>query len=88
MFNLNFTELNPISIADQIKKNGYFIIENALTTEYIDQLLKEIDFERTLVNSNDVGVVLSGNQKFLTYCLAKSKKVYDIVTYDKVVDIC
>lgn len=88
MFNLNFTELNPISIADQIKKNGYFIIENALTTEYIDQLLKEIDFERTLVNSNDVGVVLSGNQKFLTYCLAKSKKVYDIVTYDKVLDIC
>jgi len=88
MFNLDFVNVNIIKIVDELKVNGYFVFEQALTQQYVEKILQEIDFNQVLVNTNDVGVVIAQNQKFLTHCLASSKKVYDIITSEKVLNIC
>jgi len=88
MYNLVFNNTSTSQIADTIKREGYFFFENALTNQYVEDLLQEVDFNQFLINTNDVGMVCSGNQKFLTHCLAKSKKAYDIITSRQILDIC
>jgi hypothetical protein len=88
MFNLNFADLDTSKIVNEVKSKGYCVFEEALNQEYIDELLGEIDFNNILVNNNDVGVVIAEDIKFLTHCLASSKKTYDIITSRKILDIC
>ncbi|RUT07168.1 hypothetical protein DSM106972_024290 [Dulcicalothrix desertica PCC 7102] len=88
MFDSNFINYNTDQIVNDLKIKGYFVFEQALNEEYVDELLREIDFEKLLVNTNDVGVVIASDIKFLTHCLANSKKAYDIITSRKVLDIC
>jgi hypothetical protein len=88
MFNPAFSNFTTSEIVDDIKSKGYFVFEQALTEDYIDELLQEIDFNQILINHNDVGVVISQNVKFLTHCLANSKRTYDIITSSKVLEIC
>lgn len=88
MFDLSFLNFSTTQIVNDIKTNGFFIFEGALTEQYIDELLEEVKFNSILVNNNDVGVVFAYNQKFFTHCLAGSKKAYDIITSRKILDIC
>jgi Phytanoyl-CoA dioxygenase (PhyH) len=88
VFNLKFTNASTNSIVNDLKNKGYFAAEEVLEEQYIDRLLQEVDFNYILVNNNDVGVVVAQNNKFLTHCLANSKKTYDIITSRKVLDIC
>lgn len=88
MFNLDFLNISTSRIVDDLKNKGYFVAEEALEEQYIDELLQEVDFNSILVNNNDVGVVISQNIKFLTHCLASSKKTYDIITERKILDVC
>lgn len=88
VFNQEFTEIQTSLIVSEIKSKGYFAFEQALSERCIDELLREIDFEQILLNTNDIGVVLNQEVRFLTHCLASSKKAYDIITAPKVLDIC
>ncbi|MFH7024922.1 MAG: phytanoyl-CoA dioxygenase family protein [Heteroscytonema crispum UTEX LB 1556] len=88
MFNLDFLNISTSRIVNDLKSKGYFVFEEALEEQYIDELLQEVDFNYILVNNNDVGVVIAQNIKFLTHCLASSKKTYDIITSKKILDIC
>jgi Phytanoyl-CoA dioxygenase (PhyH) len=88
MFNLSFLNISTSQIVNDLKANGYFIFEEALTEKYVQELLQEANFQQILVNTNDVGVVFAYNQKFFTHCLASSKKAYDLITCQKVLDIC
>jgi Phytanoyl-CoA dioxygenase (PhyH) len=81
-------DVSCLEIADTLKRDGYFFVEQVLTEQEVEQLLAEVNFERILINANDVGVVTSGTQKFLTHCLAKSKKAYDLITSRTILDIC
>jgi hypothetical protein len=88
---MNVNLLDGIStheIVRSIQEQGFYFLENALTEQQADQLLAEVNFGQVLINCNDVGVVTSGTQKFLTHCLAKSKQAYDLVTANRVLDIC
>lgn len=88
MFNLNFINVSSNQIVNDVKTKGYFVFEQALTEQYVDEMVQEVGFNQILVNTNDVGVVIAQNQKFLTHCLANSKRIYDIITCQKVLDIC
>lgn len=87
-FCTGFTSTNTDHIVEELKVNGFFAFEQALNEEYIDAMLAEINFEDVLVNTNNPGVVVAQNNKFLTHCLATSEKAYNIVTDPKVLDIC
>ncbi|MEH2263632.1 phytanoyl-CoA dioxygenase family protein [Nostoc sp.] len=88
MFNPNFVNISTSEIVNDLKDKGYFAFEQALTTQYVEELLQEIDFNQLLLNNNDVGVVTSQDIKFFTHCLAGSKKIYDVITSRKVLDVC
>lgn len=88
MFDLAFINFSTSQIVNDLKSKGYFAFEQALTAQDIEELLQEVDFNQILLNINDVGVVTAQNIKFLTHCLASSKKAYDIITSRKVLDIC
>jgi hypothetical protein len=88
MFNSTFKNLSTSQIVNDLKTKGYFVFEQALTEQYVEELLQEVNFNQILVNTNDVGVVIAYDQKFLTHCLASSKKAYDIITCQKFLDIC
>jgi hypothetical protein len=84
----SFKVTSTSEVVNSIREQGFYFCENFLSDRYVDQLLGEVDFDRILVNHNDVGVVTAGSQKFLTHCLAKSKKAYDLVTAPKILEIC
>ncbi|MEP0911400.1 hypothetical protein NDI45_10765 [Leptolyngbya sp. GB1-A1] len=88
MYTSQFNDMPLSEIINSIKEQGYFFCETAITEQHVDQLLSEVDFNTILVNNNDPGVVISGTQRFLTHCLAKSKKAYDLITSRRVLDIC
>jgi ectoine hydroxylase-related dioxygenase (phytanoyl-CoA dioxygenase family) len=88
VFKLDFLNTSTSQIVNDLKSKGYFVFEEALEQQYIARLLQEVDFNDILVNNNDVGVVVAQNIKFLTHCLASSKKTYDIITSRKILDIC
>lgn len=88
MYTKNFIDASNEKIVEVIRENGYFAFEKALTNQYVEMLLQEIDFDQFLVNTNDVGVVFLDKQRYLTHCLAKSKRAYNIITSTKVLDIC
>ncbi|MBF2000018.1 MAG: phytanoyl-CoA dioxygenase family protein [Synechococcales cyanobacterium M58_A2018_015] len=88
MFTAYLNTLSVSEIVDSVQKDGFFYCETALTSSYVDRVLADINFESILVNHNDVGVAISGTQRFLTHCLAKSKLSYDLITSRKVLDIC
>ncbi|EGJ30470.1 MULTISPECIES: phytanoyl-CoA dioxygenase family protein [Moorena] len=83
---LNIT--STAEIVSSIREKGYYFAESALDKIEADRLLEEIDFDEILINKNDLGVVCSGNQKFLSHCLAKSKRAYDLITSQQVLDVC
>jgi len=88
MFSLSLLNSSTSQIVSDLKTKGYFVFEQALTEQCVEELLQEVDFDNMLVNINDVGTVIAYNQKFLTHCLAHSKKSFDIITSQKVLDIC
>ncbi|MGB3192017.1 MAG: phytanoyl-CoA dioxygenase family protein [Limnoraphis sp.] len=88
MYTSNFQNVTTDKIVDSLHQKGFFVFEEALTEEYIDELLQEVNFNQVLVNTNDVGVVIAKHQKFLTHCLAKSKKAYDLITSPQILEIC
>ncbi|PLZ68223.1 phytanoyl-CoA dioxygenase family protein [Fischerella thermalis] len=88
MFNLDFINVSSNQIVNDLKTKGYFVFEQALTEQYVHEMLQEVDFNQILVNTNDVGVVIAQTYKFLTHCLASSKKTYDLITSRRVLDIC
>lgn len=74
--------------ANAVREHGFYYSPSALSEQYVDQMLADVNFDQLLLNHNDVGVVTSGTQKFLTHCLAKSKRAYDLITSQQVLDIC
>jgi len=87
-FNPEFLRESNKKIVNDIKTHGYYAFEGALDTEYVDAILREVDFDNILLNRNDVGVVATQNNKYLTHCLASSQRAYDIITSPKILAIC
>jgi hypothetical protein len=88
IFTAPFDQVSPEEIVAEVRRTGFWAMEGALAAPYVDQLLGEIDFRRYLVNSNGMDVVCASTQRFLSHCLAASKKAYDIITARKFLDIC
>ncbi|MEB3280975.1 MAG: phytanoyl-CoA dioxygenase family protein [Lyngbya sp.] len=88
MYTSAFQNITTEEIVNSLQQKGFFVFEEALTEQYINELLQEVNFDQVLVNTNDVGVVLAKHQRFLTHCLAQSKKAYDLITSPQILDIC
>lgn len=88
IFDAPFDKVSPKEIVAEVRRTGFWAMEGALSASYVDALLGEIDFRSYLVNSNAMDVVCASTQRFLSHCLAASKKAFDIITARKFLDIC
>ncbi len=90
IFNENFLKISSTEIADQIKKIGFFKLENALTSEFISNIETDVNKSGLSLNNNGIGGVYftHGNQFFLTHMLASSKNFYNYCTNAKVINFC
>ncbi|HEX8277350.1 MAG TPA: hypothetical protein VF540_01600 [Segetibacter sp.] len=87
-FNSHFFNVDNDDIVRDVKSKGYYTCEDALEKGSVEELLGKINFDKVLINENDAGVVTANNSKYLTHCLACSEEVYNIVTSEKVLEIC
>jgi hypothetical protein len=88
MFSPKFNEVAASEIISEVRSVGYWTMGGAYDSSYVDTMLGEIDFDGYLVNSNAMGVVCASTQRFVSHCLATSKRAYDIITSERVLEIC
>ncbi|MDC0472370.1 phytanoyl-CoA dioxygenase family protein [Pelagibacteraceae bacterium] len=90
IFTKEFQDVNYQTISDEIKNNGFFSFENAMTEEFMDNITNDVKKTGLSLNTNNVGGVYytHGNQFFLTHMLAVSKSFFNCCTGKKVLDIC
>ncbi len=90
IFTKEFLNLDFKLISDEIKRNGFFSFDKALTEDFINQIVKDVDNAGLSLNNNNVGGVFftHGSQFFLSHMLAVSKSFFNYCTSSKVFDIC
>lgn len=90
IFNKNFDNLDTNLIINEIKNKGYFSFDEAMTSDFINQILKDVKNQGKSFNSNKIsGVDFSpGNQFFLTHMMAVSKIFYKFCTHNYILNIC
>jgi len=90
MFSQEFKDINPEKILTDIKNKGYFSFDNALSTEFINNILSDVNKEGVNLNTNNIsGVYYSpGSQFFLTHMMAVSKNFYNFCTNSILINIC
>ena len=87
-FTEKFLNLDIDTIILQLKKNGYFAFSQAITESTISQIYQDATKQKLNMNNNDIRGVYNEKQYFFTNLLAVSKKFYDFVTSELVLNIC
>ena len=90
IFTKEFLNLDFKLISNEIKKNGFFSFDGALTEDFTNQIGKDVEEAGLSLNNNNVGGVFftHGSQFFLSHMLAVSKSFFNYCTSSKVFDIC
>ena len=90
IFNKDFLNLDFKKITDEIKKNGFFSFDNALSENFINNIVNDVKTCGLSLNKNNIaGVYFThGGQFFLTHMLAVSKSFFNYCTSEKILNIC
>jgi hypothetical protein len=88
IFDRQFLEVEASDIVAEVRRTGYWALEGALRPAFVEAMRNEFEFDRYLVNSNSMGVVCASSQRFVSHCLAASKRAYDVITSRRVMEIC
>ena len=90
IFNKEFLDLDFKSISEEIKKNGYFSFDSALSDNFLKNIIEDVKSSGLSLNKNNIaGVYFThGHQFFLTHMLAVSNSFFNYCTHKKVIDIC
>ncbi len=90
VFTQEFLNCDNTKIVNEIKTKGFFKFENALTEDFINNIIDDVKNADLSLNKNNIaGVYFThGNQFFLTHMLAASKNFYNYCTNLKVINFC
>jgi len=90
IFNEEFLNLDFKLISDEIKKNGFFSFDKAVSENFINNIKNDVGACGLSLNKNYVGGVYftHGHQFFLTHMLAVSKSFFNYCTHKKILDVC
>ena len=90
IFSNSFLNLDDKAISQEIKKNGFFSFEKALTDDFVENVYNDVKSSGLSLNTNNIaGVYFThGNQFFLTHMLGVSEKFFDYCTSEKVLNVC
>ena len=90
VFTQEFLNCDNTKIVNEIKTKGFFKFENALTQDFMNNIIDDVKNADLSLNKNNIaGVYFThGNQFFLTHMLAASKNFYNYCTNLKVINFC
>jgi ectoine hydroxylase-related dioxygenase (phytanoyl-CoA dioxygenase family) len=90
IFSKEFLEQDFKLISDEVKKNGFLSIDKALSDNFINSVINDVESCGLSLNTNNIaGVYFThGSQFYLTHMLAVSKSFFDYCTHEKILDIC
>jgi len=90
IFNPEFLNLDFKLISNEIRENGFFSFNKALSEKFVNSIANDVKDSGLSLNKNDIGGVYftHGHQFFLTHMLAVSKSFFNYCTNKKVLDIC
>ncbi len=88
MFTDKFLSVSTSVISGAMKNVGFFFMESALTEEFMEKILADVENYSFSVNRNWVGGVYANRQYYLTHMLACSESFTNLVTSEKVLAIC
>jgi hypothetical protein len=88
MFTTELLSRSPSAIADQIRADGFFFAESAVTESFVSTCLEEVQNYRFSVNRNWAGGVYADRQYYLTHVLACSRAFTVLITSPLVLSIC
>ena len=79
IFTKEFLNLDYKLISDELKTKGFFSFDKALTENFVNQIVKDVEDAGLSLNNNNVGGVYftHGSQFFLTHMLAVSKSFFN-----------
>ena len=80
IFTDEFKKVGVDEIVNQIKLNGYFTFEKALTNHALIEIEKKATESMLNFNQNNISGVYAEKQYFFTNLLAVSKSFYEFVT--------
>ncbi len=87
IFTDKFLKINKETIIDELNKNGFFNISQAINEKYISKLQSEFNDNNFEINKNWVTGVHADKQYFLTHLLACSEKFYNLVTDNNIMNL-
>ena len=90
IFTEKFLNLNSKSVSEEIVKNGFFSFDNALSDDFLNKIIQDVEDCGLALNKNNIAGVYwkNGKQFFLTHMLAVSKTFFNYCTNSKVFEIC
>ena len=75
-------------MASALNNEGFFFIENAFKTNFVDTLLTEVDDNKFSVNQNWTSGVYTEKQYYVKHLLGCSKSFYYLSSSSGIFDIC
>jgi ectoine hydroxylase-related dioxygenase (phytanoyl-CoA dioxygenase family) len=87
IFTKDFLECSEQQIHKELKENGFFCFEKALTEEFVSAICNSVEENRFGINNNWIRGVYTEGQYYLTHMLSVAKEFYLYVTSQKVMQI-
>ena len=83
-----FLTVDPQAVSAEIRENGYYVFEEALTSSFIDALVSDFECSDILENSTRILPHYRFNCKNYMYGLAVSEYYFNLLTHNKIFEIC
>lgn len=87
MFSAQFTDAATPDIVDDLRRKGYYAVENAISRETADQILADVNDLRFTINENMPANVVHKGQTFANHIFSRSQTAFDIATSDRVTGV-
>ena len=80
--------LNVNEIVESIKKNTFFSQKNVLSNQDVKDIHEELNLWNLNLNKNQINPTKTFNGWYHSMAMARSKKVYEIVESDFILNTC
>jgi ectoine hydroxylase-related dioxygenase (phytanoyl-CoA dioxygenase family) len=89
IFTENFLRLDARDVADAVRTDGVYALENALTADFLQAIETDVAQNPFGINVNNVhGVYFGSSQFYVTHMLAVSQQFFSFCTHPKILEVC
>ncbi len=84
---LNY-KLDNNKILKSLNEDGFTILDEFVSSKYLDNIKKELNLWNFKLNSNEISAVINNHSFFYSNAISSSKSLLDLICDDSIYDIC